>query len=125
MKGAVQNVDYFTFHNVSINTGCDSCPCTTSIFTFHNVSINTCIKETQCVCCKPLHSTMFLLIPAAGITFEYSNYFTFHNVSINTSLCGTHGRILPSFTFHNVSINTNKDLGAAKENTLYIPQCFY
>ena len=102
-------LQYFTFHNVSINTAPGACrsSCKWS-FTFHNVSINT--MDAKCLfeaIHKPLHSTMFLLIhlsadaeawahgPLHSTMFlliqaqqayndAVSKYFTFHNVSINT-----------------------------------------
>ncbi len=56
---------YFTFHNVSINTGIVGVVLLAFIaFTFHNVSINT---------LQLIYSTPF------------SSSFTFHNVSINTN----------------------------------------
>ena len=56
---------YFTFHNVSINTGITYYDCSSLIFyfTFHNVSINT--------------------DSIAGFSVDTA-IFTFHNVSINT-----------------------------------------
>ena len=56
--------DYFTFHNVSINTPIDGMFCKQfTAFTFHNVSINT---------------------QSWLQGFGYKENFTFHNVSINT-----------------------------------------
>ena len=65
MKDAVQNVDYFTFHDVSINTG----------FSF--------VTEAMFL---SLHSTMFLLIQVTLYLNGGNLNFTFHDVSINTRM---------------------------------------
>ena len=54
---------YFTFHNVSINTGgAYICLEDETIFTFHNVSINTESVRSGAFLHPSLHSIMFLLI---------------------------------------------------------------
>ena len=53
-----------------------------------------------------LHSTMFLLIPAAEKQLFSGSTFTFHNVSINTAQPVQQPQQNNKFTFHNVSINT-------------------
>ena len=56
---------------------------------------------------RPLHSTMFLLIPEFGtIAQPFGGFFTFHNVSINTMIPFQMMQDAINFTFHNVSINT-------------------
>ena len=53
----------FTFHNVSINTVDTFNSVVSGIsFTFHNVSINTSFDAAKGGTLAPLHSTMFLLI---------------------------------------------------------------
>ena len=54
-----------------------------------------------------LHSTMFLLIPAAEKQLFSGSTFTFHNVSINTAQPVQQPQQNNKFTFHNVSINTH------------------
>ena len=78
--------NFFTFHNVSINTICCSVNSVSLIiFTFHNVSINTHHKLSR---------------------IKQRKFFTFHNVSINTLVPGISICRDYPFTFHNVSINT-------------------
>ena len=81
-----------------------------SFFTFHNVSINTGRSTDSWTSQCSLHSTMFLLIPYyLHIAYANSADFTFHNVSINTCLSCCKTEIQHHFTFHNVSINTEID----------------
>ena len=100
-------LDYFTFHDVSINTEPVRLPVHERLyFTFHDVSINTSTSRSvrlyKCslhstmflliqkrpiisgLHTKTLHSTMFLLILDFPIPCEPYNTFTFHDVSINT-----------------------------------------
>ena len=80
-------------------------------FTFHNVSINTILPSwSKLLHYLHLHSTMFLLIHQSIVeAFGAALIFTFHNVSINTQdrRC-TVWEDAVVFTFHNVSINTTK-----------------
>ena len=129
-----QELEKFTFHNVSINTILPSwskllhylhlhstmfllileppqhIATRWKKFTFHNVSINTVnCYDTDSVR-GYLHSTMFLLIHQSIVeAFGAALIFTFHNVSINTQdrRC-TVWEDAVVFTFHNVSINTTK-----------------
>ena len=56
---------------------------------------------------RPLHSTMFLLIPNVPTPYPISfAFFTFHYVSINTMIEAIHKIQDNFFTFHYVSINT-------------------
>ncbi len=98
-----------------------------SFFTFHNVSINTGRSTDSWTSQCSLHSTMFLLIPVAwNILLQRKRYFTFHNVSINTIIKLRMEHSFQDFTFHNVSINTHCEwLVTMTLEDLYIPQCFY
>ena len=98
----------FTFHNVSINTTWKKRKKLNSyLFTFHNVSINTHPGELLPWQIRPLHSTMFLLIPLhLQMWGLFLLLFTFHNVSINTTPWMRKNTGARAFTFHNVSINT-------------------
>ena len=118
-------VNYFTFHNVSINTrSVFSFLSRSSSFTFHNVSINT---NLQCRDGRgywlALHSIIFLLIrnPRKAVP-SLSFNFTFHNVSINTTIQKKSSIAFYNFTFHNVSINTVEALALCLlSDFLYIP----
>ena len=60
---------------------------------------------------RPLHSTMFLLIPNVPTPYPISfAFFTFHYVSINTMIEAIHKIQDNFFTFHYVSINTSNVL---------------
>ena len=83
---AVENPEYFTFHNVSINTAAARKKAEEALFfTFHNVSIKT--FSDRPLCCLP-------------------QTFTFHNVSIKTFFWFRCFLCWFPFTFHNVSIKT-------------------
>ena len=119
---------YFTFHDVSINT-------TLYVLEFHlHISLHSTMfllirlllihQENRQL---PLHSTMFLLIQIEKHTGTAPSVFTFHDVSINTNKEMTEHLLMSSlhstmfllilicmiieslcliFTFHDVSINT-------------------
>ena len=78
-----------------------------SFFTFHNVSINTGRSTDSWTSQCSLHSTMFLLIRTVDTADRFiQSVFTFHNVSINTEIDAKIDEMVADFTFHNVSINT-------------------
>ena len=56
-----------------------------NFFTFHNVSINTFLNSSPFRRITTLHSTMFLLILVKVLLVKSVTHFTFHNVSINTT----------------------------------------
>ena len=121
--------NFFTFHNVSINTSTPVKKKTVvSNFTFHNVSINTFLNSSPFRRITTLHSTMFLLIPNIS-HFRIFRDLTLHSTmfllirkpsySISSFLCSLHSTMfllilvkvllvksVTHFTFHNVSINT-------------------
>ena len=71
---------FFTFHNVSINTRIHLYPCRSAEgFTFHNVSINTLHSSISLTGEYSLHSIMFLLIQRAEVV-KATNIFTLHSI---------------------------------------------
>ena len=81
--------------------------CCRNYFTFHDVSINT--RHPIGLTTVPyfsLHSTMFLLIRENTDMPSRGKLFTFHDVSINTKSVSHQRYKNSNFTFHDVSINT-------------------
>ena len=107
IKRTRKGENYFTFHDVSINTvkNAGSGDGEATCFTFHDVSINTPLTYMLLIRGLPLHSTMFLLIRKPA-----------------------YGKVDPTvvFTFHDVSINTRIEYWSEQTlKVLYIPRCFY
>ena len=118
---SAEQINLFTFHNVSINSFCLFCfrfinvhlHSTMSLlirnlgrrkqkrrkqFTFHNVSINSQMRTQTHIRFIYLHSTMSLLILDTASTKNARKQFTFHNVSINS----TNHRFIPGVNLSNL-----------------------
>ena len=117
---------FFTFHNVSINTG-DASDNLYCFFTLHSTMfllIRNSLHHAE-LHWRTLHSTMFLLIRPRPWTW-FRPYWSLHSTMFLLIL-----RKVPmeenisNFTFHNVSINTSLGGSGNYFSWLYIPQCFY